>query len=70
MSKMKNWMMDMEETVDAAVASGCYNIEDVITYCNENLTYVDEDFVKKYFEFIKYEATSFLIKNHMPYMEN
>ena len=57
MSKMKNWMMDMEESVDAAVASDCYNIEDVITYCNENLTYVDEDFVKKYFEFIKYEAT-------------
>jgi len=57
MSKMKNWMMDMEETVDAAVASDCYNIEAVITYCNENLTYVDEDFVKKYFEFIKYEAT-------------
>jgi hypothetical protein len=36
MSKMKNWMMDMEETVDAAVASDCYNIEAVITYCNEN----------------------------------
>jgi len=50
MSKMKNWMMDMEETVDAAVASDCYNIEDVITYCNENLTYVDEDYVKEYFE--------------------
>ena len=57
MAKVKNWMMDMEETVDDAVASDCYNIEDVITYCNENLTYVDEDFVKKYFEFIKYEAT-------------
>ena len=50
MSKMKNWMMDIEETVDAAVASDCYNIEDVITYCNENLTYVDEDYVKEYFE--------------------
>ena len=50
MSKMKNWMMDMEEAVDAAVVSDCYNIEDVITYCNENLTYVDEDYVKEYFE--------------------
>ena len=50
MSKVKNWMMDMEETVDDAVAFGCYNIEDVITYCNENLTYVDEDYVKEYFE--------------------
>jgi len=50
MSKMKNWMMDMEETVDAAVASDCYNMEAVITYCDENLTYVDEDYVKEYFE--------------------
>ena len=50
MSKMKNYMMDIEETVDDAVAFGCYNIEDVITYCNENLTYVDEDYVKEYFE--------------------
>jgi hypothetical protein len=49
MSKMKNWMMDMEEAVNDAIASDCYNIEDVITYCKENLTHVDEDYVKKYF---------------------
>ena len=50
MSKMKNWMMDMEEAVDAAIHANCCNIEEVITYCNENLTYVDEDYVKEYFE--------------------
>ena len=49
MGKVKNWMMDMEEAVNDAVASDCTNIEDVITHCNENLTYVDEDFVTEYF---------------------
>ena len=49
MSRIKNWMMEMEETVNDAVASDCYNIEDVIQYCNENLTYVDEDYVKEYY---------------------
>ena len=50
MAKVKNWMMDMEETVNDAVDSGCTNIEDVITHCNENLTYVDEDYVREYYE--------------------
>ena len=49
MGKVKNWMMDMEETVNDAVASDCTNIEDAITHCNENLTYVDEDFVTEYY---------------------
>ena len=50
MGKMKNWMMELEETVCDAVASDCTNIEDVITYCNENLTYVDEDYIRDYYE--------------------
>ena len=50
MGKVKNWMMEMEETVCDAVASDCTNIEDVITYCNENLTYVEEDYIRDYYE--------------------
>ena len=50
MSKVKNWMVDMEEAVNDAVASDCTNIEDVITHCNETLTYVDEYFVTEYYE--------------------
>ena len=50
MAKVKNWMMEMEETVCGAVDSDCTNIEDVITYCNENLTYVDEDYIRDYYE--------------------
>ena len=50
MSRMKNWMMEMEETVDDAVISDCSCVEDVVQYCNENLTYVDEDYVREYYE--------------------
>ena len=50
MGKMKNWMMELEETVCDAVASDCTNIEDVITYCNENLSYVDENYVREYYD--------------------
>jgi len=50
MGKVKNWMMELEETVCDAVDSDCTNIEDVITYCNENLTYVDEDYIRDYYE--------------------
>ena len=50
MGAVKNWMMEMEETVNDAVVSDCHCIEDVITYCNENLTYVDEDYIRDYYE--------------------
>ncbi|SVA68798.1 uncharacterized protein METZ01_LOCUS121652 [marine metagenome] len=50
MARVKNWMMEMEETVNDAVASDCFNIEDVIQYCNENLTYVEEDYVREYYK--------------------
>ena len=51
MSKMKSWIMDMEDTVDVAVASGCSCIEDVITYCNQHyLGHYDQSYVIKYYE--------------------
>ena len=51
MSKMKSWIMDMEDTVDVAVASGCSCIEDVITYCNQHyLGHYDKSYVERYYE--------------------
>ncbi len=50
MGAVKNWMMEMEETVNDAVVSDCHCIEDVITYCNENLSYVDENYVREYYD--------------------
>ena len=60
MSKMKNWMMDMEDlTLDAAaeVLSDVENItsketilSNVIAYVKERMEIVDENFIKEYFE--------------------
>ena len=48
----------MEETVDDAVASDCTCIKDVIQHCNENLTYVEEDYVREYYERARYDLES------------
>ena len=58
MSRIKNWMMEMEETVDDAVASDCTCIEDVIQHCNENVTHVEEDYVREYYERARYDLES------------
>ena len=60
MSRVKNWVMDMEEyTIDAAaeVLSDVENItskeailSNVIAYVKERMEIVDENFVKEYFE--------------------
>ena len=60
MSKVKNWMMDMEEyTIDAAaeVLSDVENItskeailSNVIAYVKERMEIVDESYIKEYFE--------------------
>ena len=60
MSKVKNWMMDMEDlTLDAAaeVLSDVENItsketilSNVIAYVKERMEIVDESFIKEYFE--------------------
>ncbi len=51
MSKIKSWIMDMEDTVDVAVESGCSCIEDVITYCERHyLSHYDKTYVKKYYK--------------------
>ena len=60
MSRVKNWVMDMEEyTIDAAaeVLSDVDNIAskdkitaDVIAYVKERMEIVDESYIKEYFE--------------------
>ena len=60
MSKVKNWMMDMEDlTLDAAaeVLSDVENItskeailSNVIAYVKERMEIVDESYIKEYFE--------------------
>ena len=60
MSRVKNWVMDMEEyTIDAAaeVLSDVENItsketilSNGIAYVKERMEIVDENFVKEYFE--------------------
>ena len=48
MSKMKNWMMDMEELVEMSILGGAVNETDVLLYVKTNMSIVDEKFVKEY----------------------
>ena len=49
MSKMKNWMMDMEELVEESIAiNGVKNENDILAYVKTNMDIVDEKFVKEY----------------------
>ena len=45
---MKNWMMDMEESVIDAVNLGCKSQNDVVSYVKTNMKLVDETFVRKF----------------------
>ena len=53
MSKMKNFMMDMEELVDCAVIKGAENFKEVATFVLDNykpMSFVDVEYCKKYYE--------------------
>ena len=47
MSKMKNWMMDIEEQVVSAIEMGAENESDVLAYVKTNMFYVDNSYVSK-----------------------
>lgn len=47
MSKIKNWMMDMEEHVVSAIEMGADNDSDVLAYVKTNMFPVDETYVAK-----------------------
>ena len=47
MSKVNNWMMDMEEYVVSAIERGAENESDVLAYVKTNMSSVDETYVAK-----------------------
>ena len=47
MSKIKNWMMDMEEYVVSAIEKGAENESDVLAYVKTNMFSVDDSYVSK-----------------------
>jgi hypothetical protein len=54
MSAMKNWMMDMEDHIGAAVEAGATNENDVVAFVKANMKVVDENYVKNlYAEFLQ-----------------
>jgi len=56
MSKMKNFMMEMEELVDDAVIEGASDFKEVANYVLDNykpMSHVDIEFCKEYFKSIE-----------------
>jgi len=47
MSRMKDWMMDMEETTVDALEAGAKTVNDVLAYVNTEMATVDNAYVKK-----------------------
>ena len=59
MSKMKNFMMEMEELVDDAVLEGASDFKEVAEFVLDNykpMSHVDIEFCKTYFESIEGEV--------------
>ena len=51
MGKVKAWIMDMEESVHAAIDADCENVQQVIGFVKQDpdVEIVDENFVKEYY---------------------
>ena len=47
MSKMKNWMMDMEEYTVSAIECGATSTSEIVAFVNTKMSVVDEKFVVK-----------------------
>ena len=45
MSKIKNWMMDMEDNIVSAIESGATTTNDVVAFAKKNMSIVDEKFI-------------------------
>ena len=59
MSKMKNFMMEMEELVDDAVLEGASDFKEVAEFVLDNykpMSHVDIEFCKTYFKSIEGEV--------------
>jgi len=51
MGKINAWIMDMQESVHAAIDAECDNIQQVIGFVKQDpdVAHVDENFVKEYY---------------------
>ena len=51
MGKVYAWIMDMQESVHAAIDAECDNIQQVIGFVKQDpdVAHVDENFVKEYY---------------------
>ena len=45
MSKMNNWMMDMEDNIVSALELGAKSTNDVVAFAKTNMQIVDEKFI-------------------------
>ena len=52
MGKVKSWIMDMEESVHAAIDAECENVQQVIGFVKQDpdVQICDEQFVKEYYK--------------------
>ena len=46
MSRMKNWMMEMEENTVSAIQNDAKNENDVLAYVKTNMNVVDKNYVR------------------------
>ena len=51
MGKINAWIMDMQESVHAAIDAECDNIQQVIGFVKQDpdVAHVDENFIKEYY---------------------
>ena len=55
MSKIKNWIMEMEELIYDAIENGANNIEEVTSHVESNMDVVDKHYVSKVYKELKKE---------------
>ena len=55
MSKIKNWIMEMEEHIYDAIENGASNISEVTLHVESNMDVVDKHYVNKVYEELKKE---------------
>jgi len=55
MSKIKNWIMEMEELIYDAIENGASNVEEVTSHVESNMDVVDKHYVSKVYKELKKE---------------
>jgi|TARA_R110000787_G_scaffold285470_3_gene401337 hypothetical protein len=50
MSKIKNWIMEMEEHIYDAIENGASNTSEVLTYVESKMNTVDKNYVSKVYQ--------------------